>query len=349
MIQQSRVVGRGAGDGLPGVETQQVRRLWILATLLTVLLSLGALPAAVAGGSSVPEGCSAAPAPGAVVDCVVPGIDSLGTIDARVRIVFPTAYDGVTPLPVVYLLHGVGDTWKTWVANTDVATFAADEGAIVVMPDGGKSPEAGWYSDWVDGSRKWETFHTDVLVHWIDSNFATGGDGHRAVAGLSMGGFGALTYAGRHPGLFSAAASFSGLLDTQTAGPMTGEGYGLLHNYFGTPDSRTWGDPATSQDEWTKHNPTALARAGAFTSLAGNLWLTGGTGTPGGPAGDDPKNPGAYATEQAVWQTNQTFKEAALQSGTAFHDLTYLGGSHSWPYWQYSLHQVLPALISAIR
>ena len=77
-------------------------------------------------------------------------------------------------------------------------------------------------------------------------------------------------------------------------------------------------------------------------------WLTTGTGTPGGPAGDDPSNPGGYGVEQFVWQTNQSFEVALAQSATPYHDLGYAGGLHDWPYWQLALHRVLPALAAAI-
>lgn len=300
--------------------------------------------------ASIPAECgSVAGEAASVLDCLVPGTVSLGTVDTHVRVVLPDGY-GSAPVPVIYVLHGVGDTYKTWVANTDIETFAPTNGALLVLPDGGKTPEAGWYSDWKDGSRNYETFHIDVLIPWIESNFSTlVGQQHRAVMGLSMGGFGALSYAGRHPDTFAAAASFSGLLDTQLAGPATGVGFVAGHDKLGTPDARTWGDPITDRDEWTQHNPTALARQGAYGALGGNLWLASGTGTPGGPAGDNPAKAANYGIEQSIWQSNQAFRLALTQTGTSFHDASYLGGFHDWPYWQYAMHQVLPQLAAAIR
>jgi pimeloyl-ACP methyl ester carboxylesterase len=86
---------------------------------------------------------------------------------------------------------------------------------IVVMPDGGAM---GWYTDWYAGDRpvqpRWETYHVGELVPWIDATYRTiAARRGRAIAGLSMGGFGALSYAARHPGTFAAAASFSGALE----------------------------------------------------------------------------------------------------------------------------------------
>jgi S-formylglutathione hydrolase FrmB len=316
--------------------------------LALALAVAGAAPAVAKKTSSMPDGCVVAPC---VLERAVPlpSATAFGAIDNRVRILLPAQYDGHRRLPVLYLLHGAGDTYRTWVDNTDVETFAARLGVIVVMPDSGHTPDSGWYTDWADGSRKWESFHIGVLIPWVDATFATlASRAHRAVAGLSMGGFGATSYAGRHPDLFGAVASFSGALDTQLYGPAEAIGFAAVNPYFGTPDARVWGDGTTNSAEWAAHNPAALARAGKLKGLDGNLWLTTGTGTPGGPAGDDPNNPGGYAVEQFVWQTNQSFELALAQSGTAYHDLSYVGGLHSWPYWQYALHQVLPALAQAI-
>lgn len=323
-----------------------MRRLGVLTfTLVLLAVGLGA-PTSRATDPYVCQG------PGAclVEDVVVPvptAMGNLGTVDTHVNLLLPPGHGtGTSTYPVVYLLHGAGDTYRTWVDNTDVETFAGDQGAIIVMPDGGRSPDAGFYSDWFGENRKWETFHLDVLLPWVNTNLAAADQ--RAVMGLSMGGFGALSYAGRHPGLFDAAASFSGLLDTQMYGPAEGVGFKAVHEYFGTPDERVWGDAVTRQDKWAEHNPTALARAGALGGLDGNIWLTTGTGTPGGPQGDDPANPGGYGVEQFIWQTNQSFKRALDDADVAYRDYSYVGGLHDWPYWEAALHRVLPEVVDAI-
>lgn len=316
--------------------------------VLAVATAGVAVPVVAAQTAALPTDCPATPC---VIERTVPlpaGV-RFGAIDPRVRILLPLVYDGHRRLPVVYLLHGAGDSFATWVDNTDVETFAATRRAIIVMPDGGRSPDAGWYSDWRDRSRRWESFHIGVVIPWVDATFATSARrAHRAVMGLSMGGFGAAHYAARHPGLFAAAASFSGLLDTQMTGPVEGIAFAYLHDQFGTPDRRVWGGPIVHADDWADHNPAALARRGRFRHLQGNLWLTTGTGTPGGPGGEDPGNPGGYAVEQFIWETNQTFRLALRVSGSAYHDLSYLGGLHDWAHWQYALHLVLPKVIAAI-
>ena len=111
--------------------------------------------------------------------------------------------------PVLYLLHGCCDTYQSWTRFTDVEALTAHSDVLVVMPDGGK---AGFYSDWLTGPR-WETFHLAELRRILERDYRAGPV--MAVAGASMGGLGALAYAARHPGLFRAAASFSGIVDTR--------------------------------------------------------------------------------------------------------------------------------------
>jgi S-formylglutathione hydrolase FrmB len=282
--------------------------------------------------------------------CTVPGTASLGAIDPRVLVMLPAAYDHLTPLPVVYLLHGVGDTYETWVKNTDVETFAATRRAIVVMPDGGKGLEAGWYSDWHDGSRRWETFHTDVLVRWVDATFATAPDAtHRAVAGISMGGFGAMYYAAAHRDVFGAAASISGILDTQLGGPVEGIGFLVAHGSegytLGTPDDRVWGNPVTESATWAAHNPSALAAEGKLAGLP--LWVRTGNGVPAPDEPFDPSNVDGPLVEQFVWQTNQQFRAHAALGETEL-DYADALGTHDWPYHQRFLHELYDALVAAV-
>ncbi|MEU6925180.1 MULTISPECIES: esterase family protein [unclassified Streptomyces] len=114
--------------------------------------------------------------------------------------------------PVLYVFHG-GGTDQDFITfdRLGIRDWTAGKPVIVVMPDGG---HAGWYSNPVSsntGARNWETFHIAQLVPWIDANFRTFAeyDG-RAVAGFSMGGFGALKYAAKYYGHFASVSAHSG-------------------------------------------------------------------------------------------------------------------------------------------
>jgi len=115
--------------------------------------------------------------------------------------------------------NGAGTDW-TDVDRGNVEAATAGTNMIVVRPDAGFGRTGGgWYTNWIHqttrfGPSQWETFHITQLIPYIDSVFRTNSTkAQRAIAGISEGGFGAMSYAARHPGLFAAGASFSGAPD----------------------------------------------------------------------------------------------------------------------------------------
>ena len=131
--------------------------------------------------------------------------------EVKVRLLLPTSYktDKARRWPVLYLLHGCCDSYVSWSRSTDIAQLTKDSDVLVAMPDGGP---VGFYSDWRAGPR-WETFHTTELPRLLAQHYRA--STVAAVAGVSMGGLGALDYAARHPGMFTVAASFSGIVHTR--------------------------------------------------------------------------------------------------------------------------------------
>jgi S-formylglutathione hydrolase FrmB len=115
--------------------------------------------------------------------------------------------------PVLYLLHGYSGNFASWVKDfPQVKHFADQYGIIIVGVDGDYSS---WYLDSpVDTSMRYETYVSGELVAFIDKNFPTlkRREG-RAIAGLSMGGHGALYLSIRHQDVFGAAGSMSGGVD----------------------------------------------------------------------------------------------------------------------------------------
>ena len=124
------------------------------------------------------------------------------------RAIVPEGLPG--PFPVLYLLHGLSDDHTAWTRFTRLESYVDGLPLIVVMPDGGR----GFYTDSRSNPRgAVETFITRDLVGFVDAAFRTIPDrSGRVVAGLSMGGYGAVKLALKHPGLFSAAVSHSGAL-----------------------------------------------------------------------------------------------------------------------------------------
>jgi S-formylglutathione hydrolase FrmB len=115
--------------------------------------------------------------------------------------------------PVVYLLHGFDGWYSNWILRVPQLIKYADQfQTLIVCPDGAKSS---WYFDSpVDTTYKYETHIAMEVVDFFDKNYRTIADkNHRAITGLSMGGHGALFLALRHPGIFGAAGSMSGVVD----------------------------------------------------------------------------------------------------------------------------------------
>ena len=134
------------------------------------------------------------------------------------RLLTPVGWDDRRPgqrWPVLYLLHGCCGDYTSWTSLTDVASITALRDVLVVMPEAGNT---GFYSNWwnagAGGPPAWETFHLREVRQILERGY---GAGHRrVVAGLSMGGFGALSYAARNPGMFRATAAYSGVVDTRS-------------------------------------------------------------------------------------------------------------------------------------
>ena len=119
------------------------------------------------------------------------------------------AHAGTAPPRVLYLLHGLSDDDTMWLRRTSIERYVAPLGLAVVMPQVHRS----FYTDQAHGSRYW-TFLSEELPGIVAQFFRVSDRPQDTfVAGLSMGGYGALKWALRHPDRFAAAASLSGALD----------------------------------------------------------------------------------------------------------------------------------------
>jgi S-formylglutathione hydrolase FrmB len=223
---------------------------------LSFALVFAAIAAAAACSSKAQGPSGEAPSPARPAEPVAPTpsrvvtesfhSDALG-VDKAVVVYLPRGYDSqpARRWPVFYYLHGLGGNETNWVhsGKLDAAADQLGLAAIVVMPDG----DDGFYVDspapidydqcMKDGSglfgperephdttcvrtRNYETYIAKDLVGWVDGHYHTIArrDG-RAIAGLSMGGFGAMELSLRHPDEFAAAASHSGAIALLYRGP----------------------------------------------------------------------------------------------------------------------------------
>lgn len=264
---------------------------------------------------------------------------------SMVRVLLPSGYakkkNARTRYPVVFLWNGARSDYTGWTYKTELLQVAAKMKAIFVMPDGGINRDAGMMSDWIDGSYDWETFHTKIVVPWVDRHFRTM-KGARASVGASMGAFGVFNYAAHNPGMFRAALSISGAVDNtfMSANTITPE----LEDALGLPPPdlrRVWGDPVLNKNVWSAHNPTELA--GDLKNL--KIFIATGTGF----AGNGEDNIHSGTVENQIWTMHRSFLAALTANRIPFTARVTTGGVHDWPWFDRPLRWGLPKLIKAAR
>ena len=330
-----------------------MRRISFAATAAVMSLALGA--ASVVGQEASPEAFppTSSPSPLATIGEPADGgarIVAVETVDGRtrdltiespavgtvqVRLLLPATFDegAGERYPVLYLLHGGGGGHTDWTKNTDVEGMTASADLLVAMPASASSNLGTVLSE--DGSDEegelpnWETFHVVELPQLLERNWQAGDE--RAIGGLSLGGYGAMRYAGRHPDLFKAVASYSGVLDLAVSPDVPAEVQEIAGLARELAEGAGWGDP----------NPVTLVPA--LQGLA--VYVSYGNGAPG-PLDD--ANAGLDVLEEWVGQGDDNFVTALSKEGVPAVTNAYGAGSHSWSYWDRELCASLPLLLEAL-
>lgn len=205
--------------------------------------------------------------------------------------------------PVVYLLHGYGGWYSNWIIRApELKTYADEFNIMIVCPEGGN---ASWYFDSpADQKMKYETYISGEVPHYIDSAYRTIADrNHRAITGLSMGGHGALFIAWRHPKVFSAAGSMSGVVDLSE-----------VKNKYEI--NKLLGDTLHFADNWKKYSVLNVVETKPEDSLA--LIIDDGT-------------------SDAFIEGNRRLHQKLLLLKIP-HEYIERPGNHSWDYWRYAVH-----------
>lgn len=227
------------------------------------------------------------------------------------RVVLPETY-GASPRrhPVLYLLHGLTGAYIDWADRTHLLEHMAGYDLIVVMPDADDS----WYTN--SGNDKFEDYIASDLVKEVDGRFRTLAAVHgRAIAGLSMGGYGAMKIALRHPRLFLVAGSLSGafeVLRDDKPGRWMGDP-AVFERLFGPP-----GSPARHDNDVYKLASEANPKTLPY------LYLDCGT-------------------EDELLQGNRDFA-AILQQRQIAYEYHESPGAHTWDYWDRRLPELLRVL-----
>jgi putative tributyrin esterase len=209
--------------------------------------------------------------------------------------------------PVLYLLHGLSDDATIWLRRTSIERYAAPLGLAVVMPQAGRS----FYTDEAHGNRYW-TFLSEELPAVARSFFHLSDRREDTfVAGLSMGGYGAVKWALRHPDRFAAAATLSGAVDVVGLERLEHEPERekLWHTIFG-------GRPTEGTDDDLFHLLDTVDPA-----RAPRLYVGCGTG-------------------DRLLAHNERFRDAARARGFDVTD-DFRPGEHEWGLWDATIQDVL--------
>jgi S-formylglutathione hydrolase FrmB len=235
----------------------------------------------------------------------------------RYRVLLPDGYDQtLRRYPVLYLLHGLSGDYTDWTSRTNLADYSKPLGLIVVTPDGGNQ----WWTNAADGTARYEDYLANDLPSDVVKKFRTIKSSYgRAIAGLSMGGYGALKLALKRPAAFTVAASFSGALNVTREGELerfigAAESQ-RLHLIFGPPGSETR----------TNNDVFALAAASK-------------------PAGASYFYIDCGIADNALIDANREVVAALHKAGVAY-EYHETAGAHSWDYWDRRIREFLPVLM----
>jgi enterochelin esterase-like enzyme len=219
--------------------------------------------------------------------------------------------------PVVYLLHGYTDDESGWIQFGEV-NMAADRAIagreippmIIVMPDAGVT----FYINDSQNKVRYEDMFIQEFIPHIDAAYRTRpGKGFRGISGLSMGGWGTLLLAMRHPDLFAACAAFSSAL-------WTDEDYTTLEDkMYERILGPLFGFGLAGKDRLTPHfrayNPLDLARTTAVESLKKVRYYID--------CGDD----------DFLFKGNAAI-HVILAERKIPHEFRARDGAHTWSYWR---------------
>ena len=233
------------------------------------------------------------------------------------NVILPPGYraSATTRYPVLYLLHGWGGHYTDWLTRTNVADYAGQYRMIIVMPEGNDS----WYVDGAAGMNdKYESYILKELMPDVDKRYRTIQSRYgRAVAGLSMGGYGAIKYGLKYPATFAFAGSISGAFGVTryTEKEMSGTNLEPFMKTFGPVGSET-----------RKANDVFEIARGLSSARVASL-------------------PYFYfdcGTEDAAqhFNANRELSELFLEKKIP-HEFRELPGNHSWQYWDQQIPIVL--------
>lgn len=246
--------------------------------------------------------------------------------EIQYSIYLPDGYDRTNRVyPVLYLLHGYGDDETGWTQFGEVQLIADKAIAsgestpmIIAMPDGGVT----WYLNNYDGKVKYQDFFIKEFIPFIDKTYRTrSSKQYRAIAGLSMGGYGALLQATRYPEMFSSCSALSaGVLTDEEIIAASDDMWGsVLNGLYGKKELK-------GKDRITQHyednSIISIVKKGNADALGKVRYYVD--------CGD----------KDFLIKGNMALHAAMIDKKIP-HEFRVREGVHNWSYWRTSLPEVL--------
>lgn len=238
--------------------------------------------------------------------------------DVKYSIYLPPDYEkSARQYPVVYLLHGATDDETTWIRLGQVNS-AADRviasgqipPMIIVMPDAGLT----WYINDYQNKARYEDMFIQEFIPYVDKTYRTQTEKqYRGISGLSMGGYGSLIMAMRHPDLFTACAAFSSAVRTDEEWTTIDEK--KYEKYYAEVFSPQLHGKARLNDHYKKYNPLHQAKTLPEETLKDVHWYID--------CGDD----------DFLYRGNSAL-HIILRDRNIPHEYRVRDGGHNWTYWR---------------
>ncbi|VAW16097.1 Endo-1,4-beta-xylanase A precursor [hydrothermal vent metagenome] len=240
-------------------------------------------------------------------------------------IYLPPGYDiSQRSYPVLYLLHGYSDDETGWIQFGE-ANLIADKGIengdfppmIIVMPNG----KVTWFCNNESNNDKWQDMFINEFIPFIEGEYRIRQKREfRAIAGLSMGGYGALNISMRNPGLFSSCVAFSsGVFTDEEIINYSDEGY---THFFGDIFGKDLKGEGRITEAWKANSPLHLIKDVPKEKLEKIRFYID--------CGDN----------DFLYKGNSTLHILMRDLGIP-HEYRVRDGSHSWVYWRAGLPEGL--------
>jgi enterochelin esterase-like enzyme len=234
--------------------------------------------------------------------------------------------------PVLYLLHGFRGNNKSWIKHGKINRIMDSgiangeiEPMIIIIPDG----KYYWYINDYQNKARYEDFMFEELLPFIDKTYKTiSNKEHRAVAGLSMGGYGSLVWAMQHPEIFSYCVALSASMFTEEGIiNMPNQLYKYMSMLYGAPKA-TGNDRVTQY--FVKNSPLKMAQNNSIDSLKAVKWFID------------------CGKEDQLNDVNKTLHDILSKRNV---DNTYHSreGKHDWEFWREGIYQGIKFMSEGFR